>query len=227
MNVLAVVAHPDDELLGCGATLRKLANEGHNVYSAVLCSNADARFNRPGLERLHEVAGESAARVGIRDTMNFDFPNIRFNAVPHLEMVQAVESAIERFRPEWVFTHHFGDLNVDHRFCYEATMSAVKLPLRNSRDIPVTLIRKVLLFEVLSSTDWAPPTDPAFRPNVFFDARATMDDKVAALESFEGALKPFPHSRSVQNVRALAQLRGAQVGLEYAEAFCQVHGLYL
>ncbi|HEU0012477.1 MAG TPA: PIG-L family deacetylase [Longimicrobium sp.] len=226
MNVLAVVAHPDDELLGCGATLRRLANEGHDVYSVVLSSQADARHARPDLERLQAVAAESSRMVGIRETLNYTFPNIRFNTVPHLEMVQAVEEAVVRFEPEWIFAHHPGDLNVDHRVAYEATMSAVRLPQRMSRGLDASLIRKVFLFEVLSSTDWNMPIDPPFRPNAFFDVRATFEDKMAALAAFDGALKPHPHSRSAENVRHLAHVRGAQVGIELAEAFCLVHDVY-
>lgn len=227
MNVLVVVAHPDDELLGCGATMRKLADEGHDVYTVVLCSAADARHARPELDRLHEVAGDSERIIGVRDSMKCDFPNIRFNVVPHLDMVREIETAVERFKPSWVFTHHPGDLNVDHRVCYEATMAAVRLPLRRSRDLPVNLIRKVFLFEVPSSTDWASPVDVPFRPNSFFDASATLEAKMEALEAFEGALKDHPHSRSARNVRALAQLRGAQAGIEAAEAFVLIHDLNL
>jgi len=227
MNVLAVVAHPDDELLGCGATLRRLADEGHEVYTVVLCAQADARHARPELDRLHQVAGESERIVGIRDSMKCEFRNIHFNVVPHLEMVQAIEGAIDRFRPEWIFAHHPGDLNVDHRVAYEATMSAIRLPQRRSRDLHPQLIRKVFLFEVLSSTDWSSPIDKPFRPTTWFDAGPTFEKKMEALHAFEGALKPHPHPRSAENVRALAQLRGAQVGLELAEAFALVHDVYL
>ena len=227
MNVLAVVAHPDDELLGCGATLRRLADEGHEVYTVVLCAQADARHARPELGRLHQVAEESERIVGVRDSLKCDFRNIQFNVVPHLEMVQAIERAIERFRPEWIFAHHPGDLNVDHRVAYEATMSAIRLPQRASRDLHPQLIRKVFLFEVLSSTDWSSPIDPPFRPTTWFDAGATFEKKMEALHNFEGALKPHPHPRSAENVRALAQLRGAQVGLALAEAFALVHDVYL
>lgn len=227
MNVLAVVAHPDDELLGCGATLRRLADEGHDVFTVVLCSAADARHARPDLERLHQVASESERIVGIKDSMKCGFANIRFNVVPHLDMVREIETAIERFEPSWVFTHHPGDLNVDHRVAYEAVMSAVRLPQRRSRDLDPSLITKVFLFEVLSSTDWASPIDQPFRPTSWFDASRTFEQKMAALHAFEGALKPHPHPRSAENVRALAQLRGAQVGLELAEAFVLVHDVYL
>src|SRR5437762_59693 len=224
MNVLAVVAHPDDEILGCGATLRRLADEGHRVASVVLCADADARTARP--PELSRYAAEAARIVGIEETFNHRFKNIQFNAVPHIEIVRAIEDAIERFRPEIVFALHPRDLNVDHRVTYEATMAAVMLPQRLSRaSLPVTMIRKVYLCEVASSTDWASSIEPAFTPNAFFDVARTFDRKLEALLHFEGALKPFPHSRSVENVRHLAHIRGAQVGIELAEAFMLVRDL--
>lgn len=225
MNVLAVVAHPDDEMLGCGATLRKLANEGHRIFTCVLCSQADARHGRPELERFREVTLSAERVLGIGESLKYDFPNIRFNTVPHLDIVQAIEAAIVRFRPEWIFAHHPGDLNVDHRVAYDATMAAMMLPQRLSTDLPPTLVRKALLFEVPSSTDWAPPLSTAFRPNCFFDIDATLEDKLRALDAFEGALKPLPHSRSRENIRHLAHLRGGQVGVTAAEAFCVVREL--
>lgn len=222
MNVLVVAAHPDDELLGCGATVRRLADEGHDVYSVVLCAQADARHGRPELERLHEMASSAAQQIGIRETVRCEFGNIRFNVVPHIEMVQEIERAIVRFRPRWIFTHHAGDLNIDHRVCHETTMAAVTLPQRLSADLPPTLIERVFLFEVPSSTDWAPSTFEPFRPNSWFDVGATLETKIAALESFEGALKPFPHARSAENLRHLAHVRGGQVGIPAAEAFMLV-----
>lgn len=165
--------------------------------------------------------------VGIEDSMFFDFGNIRFNAIPHIEIVQAIEQAIEKFKPEWVFTLHPRDLNIDHRVCYEATMAAVVLPQRLTRGLPPTMIRKVFLCEVVSSTDWAAPIEPAFQPNAFVDVSSTLETKLAALAHFEGAMKPFPHSRSLENVRNLAQVRGAQVGIEAAEAFMVVRDLIL
>jgi N-acetylglucosamine malate deacetylase 1 len=223
MNVLAVVAHPDDEILGCGATLLRLREEGHHVYSVVLCADADARVDRP--DDLGKWAKEAAEMVGIEETIGHDFRNIQFNTVPHIEMVKAIEQAILRFRPEWIFTLHPSDLNIDHRVCYEATMAAAMLPQRLTTDLPVTMIKKISLCEVVSSTDWAPPSQGAFQPNTFVDVGKTFDRKLAALEHFRGAMKPFPHSRSLENVRSLANVRGAQVGIPLAEAFVTVRDL--
>jgi N-acetylglucosamine malate deacetylase 1 len=225
MNVLAVVAHPDDEILGCGATFKKLADQGHHVYSCVLCSEAGARFDKPAREKLATVGERAARMVGISEWMGLQFRNIEFNTVPHLEMVKAIEGAISRFKPEWIFTHHPNDLNVDHRVCYEATTAAAMLPQRLSSDLDPTMVKRIYLFEILSSTDWAPPIGEPFRPNSFFDVAATFEAKLKALDAFEGALKPFPHSRSRENVINLAHLRGAQVGLELAEAFTLIRDL--
>jgi len=219
MNVLAVVAHPDDELLGCGATLRRLADDGHAVYSCVLSANADARHERPDLTRLREVAAETSRMVGIRETVSHEFPNIQFNTVPHLEMVKAIEEAIIRFKPSWIFTHFCGDLNIDHRVTYETTMAAASLPQRLSRGLDPHLIERIYLFEVPSSTDWAWPATGGFAPNAFVSVERTLETKIAALRKFEGALKPAPHSRSEATIRAMAKVRGAQISVEAAEAF--------
>ncbi len=226
MNVLAVIAHPDDEVLGAGATLRRLADEGHAIYTCVLCAEADARHARPELERFRAECERARAVIGIRDSLGFGFGNIRFNAVPHLEMVQAIEEALLRFRPEWVFAHHPGDLNIDHRVCYEATLAALRLPERLTSELPPTLVRRVLLFEVLSSTDWTTPLDPAFQPNCHFEVGATFAAKMEALACYSNAFKPDPHPRSRANIEAHARLRGAQVGVAMAEAFCIVRDLH-
>lgn len=224
MNVLAVVAHPDDEVLGCGGTLYRLSQAGHSVYAAVLCGDAEARVDRPA--NFGSYAAEAARLVGVQEALYLDFPNIRFNVIPHIELVQAIEEAIVRFRAEWIFTHHPSDLNVDHRVCYEATTAAAMLPQRQSRDLPTSMVRRIMLCEIPSSTDWAPPSASVpFQPNAFMDISSTIDQKLAALKYFQGAMKPFPHSRSLENVRHLAYLRGAAVGLEAAEAFVTIRDL--
>ncbi|HSP16214.1 MAG TPA: PIG-L deacetylase family protein [Thermoanaerobaculia bacterium] len=221
------MAHPDDEILGCGATLRRLRNEGHRIASVVLCADADARADRP--PDLSRYAVEAARTVGIDETANHHFKNIQFNTYPHIEIVKAIEVAIERFQPEMVFTLHPRDLNIDHRVTYEAAMAALMLPQRLTRPaLSPTLIRKIYLCEVPSSTDWSPAsTEPAFMPNAFFDVHATLEKKLEALQHFEGAMKPFPHSRSIENVRHLAHMRGAQAGIELAEAFVLVRDLVI
>ncbi len=227
VNVLAVVAHPDDEIFGCGATLKKLADAGHSVYTCVLCASADARFQRPSVNRLAEVSATAEEILGVSESMTFDFPNIRFNTVPHLEVVAAVETAIIAFKPAWIFTHHGQDVNIDHRVVFEATMAAARLPQRFSTDLSPHLIKRIFLCEIPSATDWALPSREPFIANSYFDVSAALHEKLAALKAFEGALKPHPHPRSLEAVEYLARLRGAQVGTEAAEAFMIVRDLNL
>ena len=217
-----MVAHPDDEIFGCGATLRALADAGHSVSTCILCNSADARYRRPDLEKLASASSAGERILGISDSIRFDFPNIKFNSVPHLDVVKAVEQAILECEPEWIFTHHGEDLNVDHRVTFEATMAAARLPQRYSTKLPIQLIKRIYLCEIPSATDWALPTSNRFTATTFFDASRTLSEKLAALEAFEGALKPHPHPRSLQAVENLARLRGAEIGTEAAEAFMLV-----
>jgi len=135
---------------------------------------------------LMENATAAAGILGLQDWAWHEFKNVRFNVVPHLEMVRAVEQAILRFQPEWIFTHQSGDLHVDHRVCHETTMAALMLPQRLTTNLPPTLVRKVFLCESPSSTDWAPPTEVPFRPNAFVNVSSTFDDKIQALEAVGG-----------------------------------------
>ena len=226
-NVLVVIAHPDDEVLGCGGTIRKMSDEGANIFTCVLCSSADAQHNPPDIKRFQETIQNAERIIGIQDSVKYDFKGIQFDVVPHIDMVKAIEIAILKFEPEWIFAHHPGDLNIDHRICHEATMAAIRLPQRLSHNISPTMIKKVLLFEILSSTDWASPVKPAFQPNCFFDIKSTFARKMESLNCYDNALKPFPHSRNQENIKALANLRGAEVGVELAEAFCCIRDLFL
>lgn len=191
----------------------------------MLCAAAEARHDRPPLEVFNAEVAEAHSIIGIKESLGFHFENIRFNVAPHLEVVKAVEQAIRRFEPEWIFTHHPGDLNVDHRVCYEAAMAAVRLPQRLSTDLPPTMIKKIFLMEVLSSTDWTTAVDIPFRPNCYVDISATFDDKMRALRCYANAFKPAPHSRSERNIEAHARVRGAEVHVPMAEAFSVVRDL--
>ena len=225
MNILTIIAHPDDEILGCVGTIRKLTDEGYSVYSCMLCSLADARHNRPQLKKFQQGVRRAEKEIGIKVTHRHEFKNIQFNAIPHIKIVKVIEKAIVKFKPEWIFTHHPGDVNIDHRICYEAAMSAIRLPQRLTQDMSPTTIKKVFLFEIPSSTDWNSPVDLPFQPNCFFDIKKTLSNKLDALKHCAGALKSFPHPRSIENIKALANLRGAQSGIEVAEAFCLIRDL--
>lgn len=227
MNVLVVCAHPDDEVLGAGGTLAKHKMNGDDVYSCILCEQATVRNTRPEHGDLLKQVDEAANIIGIKETMFFDFPDIRLNIVPILDLVQSIEQSLIKFRPEVIYTHHTGDLTDDHKIIFDATMTAVRLPERRTRkELPADLIKEVLCFEVPSSTDWAVPLPGlVFMPNVFVDIKETFELKIKGLQQYPEVIKEYPHPRSIENLEALAKYRGAQSGFELAESFMLVRML--
>jgi LmbE family N-acetylglucosaminyl deacetylase len=217
-RVLVVVAHPDDEVLGCGGTAARLAEDGAAVTACILSGAADARANRPAEPRLRENTLSAQAKLGLKEPIVGDFPNIRFNTVPHLELVQFIERAILDTGAELIFTHHPADLNDDHGYISRACETAARIYQR--RPLPFKL-RGLFLMETLSSTDWRfNPTPGPFIPNAFFEiGESGLKKKIQALAEYEGVMRPFPHPRSEEVIRSLAALRGGQAGMSYAEAF--------
>lgn len=217
-SILILAAHPDDEVLGCGGTIAKLADEGANVHVAFL---ADGVFSRGGEQaaQQQELASRRAAAqksceiLGVKSVSFGDFPDNRMDTIPLLDITQAVETLIAKHQPELVFTHHAGDVNIDHRRLHEAVVTAC----RPQHGHPV---KTLLCFEVPSSTEWQlPGSAPAFMPNWFVDISATLMRKLTALEAYAEELRSWPHPRSLQGVEHLAHWRGATVGVEAAEAF--------
>lgn len=214
---LVVVAHPDDEVLGIGAAGAKFSHRGEIVQPIFLCGDVDVRTLRPTNEELAADIEKACRIVGFEMPTLGNFPNIRLNTVPHLELVQFVEKQIERYEPTRIFTHHPADLNDDHNFVSRATLAAARLAQRRKDVRP---IRSLHFMEILSSTDWAfPHVRGAFQPTDYVEIGEFLDTKLAALESYRNVMRPFPHSRSREVVRGLAAVRGGESGLRYAEAF--------
>lgn len=218
MSYLIVVAHPDDEVLGAGGTICKLAQEGNEVHVCILCSQAEARNFRPDVMELQRNTEESANLLGIREVIYGDFPNIQFNTVPHLELVQFIEKAIIQTKADVIFTHHPSDLNNDHVQTSLACQAAVRIFQRRKDIHP---LRDFLFMEVPSATEWAlDSSKKTFRPNTFTRiGEKCLVKKIEALSSYKGVMRDYPHPRSHEALRGLAAFRGAQSGLKYAEAF--------
>lgn len=218
MSVLIIVAHPDDEVLGCGATAASLASSGREVRACFLSGHAAARGGRPSDKELVADCRAAQSVLGLGEPIFGDFPNIQLNTVPHLALVQFIERAIVATRAEVVFTHHPADLNDDHVHVSRATQAAVRLWQRGA-DLPP--LRRLFFMEIPSSTDWAlDPSVAAFRPDTFIEAGEDgIARKLKALECYRGVMRPYPHPRSTEVIRGLAALRGGQAGLRHAEAF--------
>lgn len=221
---LVVAAHPDDETLGCGATMNVLS-QTMDAYVVVLGEGLTSRKRSEAERRrvtLNGLKSSCRAAVGILGGKRvdfFDFPDNRFDTVPLLDIIQRLEAVIKEIRPERVYTHHPGDLNIDHRIAFQAVLTATR-PVRSC------CVRELYTFEVPSSTEWAfQQFRPEFKPNVFVDVSATIETKVKAMSQYESESRSFPHPRSPEALRTMAQRWGTVVGREYVEAFEMVRSI--
>ncbi len=219
MNILVVAAHPDDELLGCGGTAARLAREGHSLYFAILGEGITSRGLRresvdpAELEALHGASRRVSDLLGATELSLHGLPDNRFDTLPLLDVVKIVEELIERWCPAVVYTHHCGDLNVDHQVVGRAVLTA-------TRPVEGHPVRELYMFEIASSTEWAfQQLSPVFKPNVFVNISETLSLKLEGMRQYESEARPFPHPRSAEALTATAARWGSVVGCQAAEAF--------
>lgn len=214
---LTVTAHPDDEVLGFGASAYILSGKGHKIYNCILSGSVDSRQFRPELKELYDHTRKAQEIIGAEPPILGDLPNIKFNTVPHLELVQFIEKIIEEVQPDIIITHHPYDLNNDHYHTSKACQAAARLYQRK----PFKPLKSLYFMEIPSSTDWAFPVDGQnFTPDTFIEVgEEGVEHKLKALYAYEGVMRRYPHPRSDESIKALATLRGSQVGKRYCEAF--------
>lgn len=219
-RIAVIAAHPDDEVLGCGATIARHAASGDEVHILILAEGATSRdVSRNVSSRAGELvslraAGSAAAQIlGAKSIDWADFPDNRMDTVALLDVVKRVEAFVEQHAPQVIYTHHAGDMNVDHFVTQRAVMTAL-------RPLPGARFNRVLQFEIASSTEWgAPVTGIPFVPQWFEDVSNFLPAKLAALDAYAAEMRSWPHPRSREGIVALAHSRGASVGVEAAEAF--------
>jgi LmbE family N-acetylglucosaminyl deacetylase len=218
-SILVIAAHPDDEVLGCGGTIARLSNEGHDISLAILGEGITSRYlhredaDKKMVQNLHEHSHQVAKMLGVNDLQMFDLPDNRFDTVPLLDIVKILERYIKKINPDCVYTHHSADLNLDHALINRATLIATR-PLENFS------VKTVLSFEVPSSTEWTfQTTRPGFQPNIFVDVTKTLDTKIEAMKIYDSENREYPHPRSSESLRAIACRWGSVSGFKAAEAF--------
>jgi N-acetylglucosamine malate deacetylase 1 len=216
-TVLVVAAHSDDEALGCGGTIARHVAEGDLVHAVFLADGVSSRpdSDPSSLDHRRSAADEAHRLLGLASVRYLDFPDNRMDSVALLDIVQSLEATIHALRPDVVYTHHYGDLNVDHRVAHQAVMTAC-------RPLPGASVKEIYAFEVLSSTEWSSPAMEAFTPTMFVDISDHLEAKLDALKAYSLEMRPAPHSRSLEHVASLARHRGHTVGCAAAEAFVTI-----
>ena len=216
-TVLVVAVHTDDEALGCGGTIAKHVAEGDTVYAVFLADGVTSRPNATNeeLEQRNSAAAKAHQILGIEKAYMLGFPDNRMDSVPLLDIVQKLEGVLDEVGPQVIYTHHCGDLNVDHRITHQAVLTAC-------RPVPGATVAEISTFEVLSATEWNSPGLNPFIPNVFIDISAHLEVKMKALAAYELEMRDEPHARSLVNAKRLAEFRGSCVGVVAAEALSLV-----
>lgn len=213
-KVAAIFAHPDDEVLGCGGMLARHCEEGDDVRIIILATGLTSRgpATEQQLESLKNDARRAAQELGVSEIEFADFPDNAMDSVPLLKVVKTVENFLIKHPATQIYTHHIGDMNIDHSITCRAVLTA-------ARPLPGTNQLTILASEVNSSTEYATPAMPTFAPTEYHDISDVLKKKLKAMEIYKTELREWPHPRSLKAIEFQAKNRGAQSGFEAAEAF--------
>lgn len=219
MSILVVAAHPDDEVLGCGGTIAKFSSQKQDVHILILGEGITSREietftdQKKEIRKLKNDAQKSAEIMGAKSISFESFPDNMFDSVPLIDLIKKIEFYIDTFRPNTIFTHHGGDLNIDHACTFRAVLTA-------ARPLPESFVKTLVTFETLSSTEYSfGKTGHRFEPNLFIDIQPFLKAKIEAMEAYKGEIRHFPHPRSSKAIKNLAYSRGSTAGLTACEAF--------
>ena len=215
-NVLVIAPHPDDEVLGCGGTIKKLADEGRQVYVLIMSRGTPKYYAEERIDNVRLEAREAHMLLGVKETLFFDYHAPELDTVPLAELSRSIAGVIQEKKIHTIFLPHRGDIHNDHALVFKAGLVA-------ARPVGSYTVKEIYCYETLSETEWAPPFgDDAFIPGLFVNVTPYFDHKLRAMECFKSQLRTFPNPRSLENTEALAKLRGATVGFERAEAFMPI-----
>lgn len=215
-NILVLAPHPDDEVLGCGATMAKYASAGHKVFVLVATRGSKKLYADDRIENVRNEALRAHKVLGVTETFFLDFPAPELDTVPLADISREIARILSENKIHTLYLPHRGDIHNDHRVVFNAGLVA-------ARPVGDYSVKEIYAYETLSETEWAAPFgDDAFIPTCFINVEDALEAKLQAMQCFKSQLKKFPNSRSLEAIDALAKFRGATVGFKAAEAFVTV-----
>lgn len=221
MRVLVIAPHPDDEVIGVGGTIAKRALAGDEVYVCVVTKGCMPLFSPEYVEQGRSECRKADAMLGIKETVFLDFPAVMLETVPRYELNAKISDLIQRIGPDEVYIPHRGDMQIDHQMVVDAAMVGLRPKYEH-------VVRRIYAYETLSETGWnLPNVVNEFIPTVYEDISETMERKLEAMNVFQSQLSKYPNARSIGAIKALAQFRGAMVGINYAESFSLIREIKL
>jgi LmbE family N-acetylglucosaminyl deacetylase len=215
-NILIVAPHPDDEVLGCGGTIRKYADAGASVHVCIVTKSYEPEWSVEFIRNRPSEVRRVADILGIEKVFFLDFPTVKLDTIPQKEINEGISSVVRDVKPDTLFIPHYGDLNRDHRLVHEAALVVARPALGQS-------ITRILSYETLSETEWG--TTP-FLPNTYEDIAGTLAKKLEAMKVYASEVKSFPHPRSLKAIEILAMKRGSEVCYDAAEAFMLLRSVH-
>tara|TARA_A100001015_G_scaffold167124_1_gene185791 strand:- start:135 stop:803 length:669 start_codon:yes stop_codon:yes gene_type:complete len=211
-KILIIAAHPDDEILGCGGTISKLKNENH-IEAMFMTNGVSSRGNdKKEIIRRKKACLNLFKYLSLPPPIICNFPDNQMDKINLLKVIKKIEKKIKIYKPDTIITHYSHCLNIDHRITFDAVTTAC-------RPVNGLSVKKILSFEIPSSTDWALFKGKNFQPNYFIDISKHIKNKIDFIKFYEEELKDYPHSRSITAIKALASIRGVSCGVRYAEGF--------
>lgn len=208
MKILIIAPHPDDEVLGCGGTIKKYTQAGNEVSLGIVTEAYTPDWSKEFMKERPKEIKKAVKILGIKKICLLGFPTVKLDTIPHKELNDKISGLIKEINPDILYIPYVGDLNEDHRLVFEACLVAAR-PLGNK-------IKKILAYETLSGVAWGVKQ---FAPTVYMDITKTLKDKLKAMSCYKSELRQYPHPRSLENITVLAKKRGAEAGLLAAEAF--------
>jgi LmbE family N-acetylglucosaminyl deacetylase len=216
MKILVIAPHPDDEVLGCGGTIKKHINKGDEVYLCIVTKAYTPDWSQEFIENRKKEIACTKEVLGIREIFLLDLPTVKLDTVPQKKLNDLISDCVNKVKPEILYIPFSGDINKDHRLVFEASLVA-------ARPKPESQVKKIFSYEVPSETEWgssrAQSEKEIFVPNAYVDISETLEIKLKAMSCYKSELKEFPHPRSLKAITALAEKRGSEAGLQAAEAF--------